>query len=429
VQTKIFLVFFAIFFYHNGFTAQLGKIDVKSNQGSPFNAEINLTLDKGDDLKKMKASIAPQKIYDSQGMKRQAIHSDIKINLNNIGENNALVTLKSSNPIKESFVDLLIQIDSPKGKVLKEYTVLLDPPLPQSKELSNKLAEKNDNTSTNNNKSSKKVTTQKRKKTLTTRSGKTLFQIARENSIAGITTEQFAVAIFQLNPKAFAKNNINGLNKGQKIVLPDDEYFKSLSHLKARKILREQNLQWNKKRSEKKQNKTKTSDKKVVSEANQDEIKKLNAEINRLKDALKKQKAMTEQIKISKKEDNSAKKEVLKEVKPEVKSTIEKKEKALNQKDDELIEIEEQDFVSSVAIEDEVLIEEVYIEDEDQSQNKSRSGLIYFLLILFAILGGLLVFLSKKRAKLRTITDEIQPRTSVEEYILRKKNEQGFNRN
>jgi hypothetical protein len=138
---------------------------------------------------------------------------------------------------------------------------------------------------------------------------------------------------------------------------------------------------------------------------------------------------MTEQIKISKEEDNIEKKEVLKEVKPEVKSTIEKKEKALNQKDDELIEIEEQDFISSVAIEDEVLIEEVYIEDEDLSQNKSRSGLIYFLLILFAILGGLLVFLSKKRAKLRTITDEIQPKTSVEEYILRKKNEQGFNRN
>ena len=68
--------------------------------------------------------------------------------------------------------------------------------------------------------------TQKRKKTLTTIAGKTLFQIARENSIAGITTEQFAVAIFQLNPKAFSKKNINGLNKGQKIVLPDEEFFK-----------------------------------------------------------------------------------------------------------------------------------------------------------------------------------------------------------
>ena len=361
-------------------------------------------------------------------MKRQPIHSDIKIDLNKTGTNSALMVLKSSNPVKESFVDLLIQIDSPKGKVLKEYTVLLDPPIPQSEKLSNKIAE-NNNPSAKSNKPSKKVTTQKRKKTLTTIAGKTLFQIARENSIAGITTEQFAVAIFQLNPKAFSKKNINGLNKGQKIVLPDEEFFKNLSHLKARKILREQNIQWNKRGSEKKQTKIKVTEKKVVSNANQNEINKLSTEIKRLKDALKKQKAMNEQIKTAMDEENKEKKEILKEVKPEVRVINEEKKEAINQKDDALINIEDQDFVSSIAIEDEVVIEEVFIDDEDQTQNSSRSGLIYFLLILFAFLGGLLVFLSKKRAKLKSITEEIQPITSVEEYILRKKKEQDFNRN
>jgi len=167
----------------------------------------------------------------------------------------------------------------------------------------------------------------------------------------------------------------------------------------------------------------------VLSNANQNEINKLNTEIKRLKDALKKQKAMNEQIKTAMEEENKEKKEVLKEVKPEVKVINEEKKETINQKDDALINIEDQDFVSSIAIEDEVLIEEVFIDDEDQTQNNSRSGLIYFLLILFAILGGLLVFLSKKRAKLKTIAEEIQPRTSVEEYILRKKNEQDFNRN
>ena len=428
MQIKICLVIFAILYYQYGFTAQLGKIDVKSNQGSIFDAEINLTLDKGDDLKNMKASIAPQEVYNSQGMKRQPIHSDIKIDLSNIGTNRALMILKSSSPVKESFVDLLIQIDSPKGKVLKEYTVLLDPPIPQSEKLSNKIAE-NNNPSAKSNKTSKKVPAQKRKKTLTTIAGKTLFQIARENSIAGITTEQFAVAIFQLNPKAFSKKNINGLNKGQKIVLPDEEFFKNLSHLKARKILREQNIQWNKRGSEKKQTKIKVTEKKVVSNANQNEINKLSTEIKRLKDALKKQKAMNEQIKTAMDEENKEKKEILKEVKPEVKVINEEKKEAITQKDDALINIEDQDFVSSIAIEDEVVIEEVFIDDEDQTQNSSRSGLIYFLLILFAFLGGLLVFLSKKRAKLKSITEEIQPITSVEEYILRKKKEQDFNRN
>ena len=239
----------------------------------------------------------------------------------------------------------------------------------------------------------------------------------------------FSLAIFQLNPKAFSKKNINGLNKGQKIVLPDEEFFKNLSHLKARKILIEQNIQWNKRGSEKKQTKIKFTEKKVVSNANQNEINKLSTEIKRLKDALKKQKAMNEQIKTAMDEENKEKKEILKEVKPEVKVINEEKKEAITQKDDALINIEDQDFVSSIAIEDEVVIEEVFIDDEDQTQNSSRSGLIYFLLILFAFLGGLLVFLSKKRAKLKSITEEIQQRTSVEEYILRKRKEKDFNRN
>ena len=91
---------------------------------------------------------------------------------------------------------------------------------------------------------------------------------------------------------------------------------------------------------------------------------------------------MNEQIKIAKEEENKEKKEILKEVKPDTRIVNEEKTEAINQKDDELINIEDQDFVSSVAIEDEVVIEEVFIDDEDQTQKNSRSGLIYFLLIL-----------------------------------------------
>ena len=62
----------------------------------------------------MKASIAPQEVYKSQGMKRQPIHSDIKIDLNNTGTNSALMVLKSSNPVKESFVVAHVQIQELK---------------------------------------------------------------------------------------------------------------------------------------------------------------------------------------------------------------------------------------------------------------------------------------------------------------------------
>ncbi len=426
MHKKIFLIILTLLFIHNSYAAQLGKINVKSNQNSLFDAEIILMLDEGDDIESMKASIASQEIYSSQGMQRKTIHSDIKITLSSIDEDKALMSLRSTKPVKESFIDLLIQIDSPKGKNLKEYTVLLDQPLEQTKKLSKKNTEIKKIESPQEIKSKKQEDSQVKTRTLITKPGKTLFQIARENSISGITTQQYAVAVFQLNPKAFTKGNINGLNKGKTITLPKEEYFKNLPHLKARKILKEQNLLWSKKASKKSVKKV-TITNKVNNKNNQNEIKKLNSEIEKLKEALKKQKALTEQIESTVINNNSVEESSDKPIDERVKVSEGKKETVI-QPDDIDYKIEEQDFVSSIAIEDETIIKEVVIDDVDGSSANSRSGLIYFLLLLFAFLGGLLVFLSKKRARLRSIIDEVSPRTSVDEYIQRKKIEQEFNR-
>ena len=425
---KFFLIVLTILFNLNGYAAQLGKITVKSTQDSLFDAEIILTLDKEDDIKKMIPSIASREIYSLQGMQRQKIHSDIKINLSKVEPNKALIFLKSSVPAKESFIDLLVQIESPKGKILKEYTVLLDPPLPKSKDLPKSQIVKKDNT---NKKETEKKIQVRNTKVLITKAGKTLFQIARENGIPGITTEQYAVAIFQLNPEAFAKKNINGLNKGKKIKLPTKKYFTKLSHLKARKILKEQNEKWNKKAVNKPTKKIITQQK-VSDKNNQNEIKRLKIELSKLKDELKKQKSLTEQIKSTQKAEISVKKQIEEKVSLDDSTNTNtnksneisvKSNKNQNESDDKN---EDKDFISSIAIETETVIEEVMINDVNTNESQSRSGLIYFLLALFAILGGLLVYLSKKRAKLNTTIDSVLPRTSVDEYIYRKKIEQEF---
>ena len=423
---KFFLIVLTILFNLNGYAAQLGKITVKSTQDSLFDAEIILTLDKEDDIKKMIPSIASREIYSLQGMQRQKIHSDIKINLSKVEPNKALIFLKSSVPAKESFIDLLVQIESPKGKILKEYTVLLDPPLPKSKDLPKSQIVKKDNT---NKKETEKKIQVRNTKILITKAGKTLFQIARENGIPGITTEQYAVAIFQLNPEAFAKKNINGLNKGKKIKLPTKKYFTKLSHLKARKILKEQNVKWNKKAVNKPTKKIVTQQK-VSDKNNQNEIKRLKIELSKLKDELKKQKSLTEQIKSTQKAEISVKKQIKEKVSLDDSTNTNKSNeisvksnKNQNESDDKN---EDKDFISSIAIETETVIEEVMIDDVNTNESQSRSGLIYLLLALFSILGGLLVYLSKKRAKLNTTIDSVLPRTSVDEYIYRKKIEQEF---
>ena len=75
--------------------------------------------------------------------------------------------------------------------------------------------------------------------------------LARVHPDVSEVTWRFNRIHHHVDYKAFAKNNMNGLMKGRKLNLPDKKYFEKLSHLDARKILRDQNLEWKKINSKK----------------------------------------------------------------------------------------------------------------------------------------------------------------------------------
>ena len=234
---------------------QFGKIKLNSAQNSPLDAVISVNLSKQDNIDQLKASIAPKENYDAQGIERSEIHNNIQLTLTPTNGNQAVLALSSKIAVSDPFLDLLIQIESPEGKVFKEYTVLLDPPEKdviskniQDKSVVTKRVEQkkgsekklvNIKKTESESESSKKD----QRKEVIAQPGKTLFQIARENSIAGISTEQIVVAMYKLNPGAFDKN-INGLIKGRKLQLPSRDYYESLSHLQARSILKQENIAW-----------------------------------------------------------------------------------------------------------------------------------------------------------------------------------------
>lgn len=107
---------------------QLGKISVNSKQEQPLNADIEVILTKADDVTELVPSIASKEDFESQGIERLPVHANINANFVKNSEGKIYLKLKSSNPVKDPFLDLLIQIDSPKGRNYREYTVLLDPP-------------------------------------------------------------------------------------------------------------------------------------------------------------------------------------------------------------------------------------------------------------------------------------------------------------
>ena len=249
---------------------QLGKIVVTSSQGQPLNAEIEMMLTPGEDLSKLKTSLASKENYESQGIERLAIHNNISVELQKNEKGLTVLKLKSSQPVPDPFLDLLIQVDSAKGRNYREYTVLLDPPetpiIQQEKIVAvdktdplpiNEKKEVKESTDKNKITFEKEIknnlkTLEKNKpadpssKSITVKPADTIYKIARENKIPGITTEQMVVGIFNLNELAFTNKNINGLEVGQKIALPTKDDFMNLTHAKAMAEIKIQSTQWNK---------------------------------------------------------------------------------------------------------------------------------------------------------------------------------------
>ena len=266
---KLFLLY-VLLFPLIGNALQLGKIVVTSSQGQPLNAEIEMMLTPGEDLSKLQTSLASKENYESQGIERLAIHNNISVELQKNEKGLTVLKLKSIQPVPDPFLDLLIQVDSAKGRNYREYTVLLDPPetpiiqqekivavdkkasLPMNdiKEVKESL-EKNKVTSEKEDKNSLKSLEKDKpvniaSKSITVKPSDTIYKIARENKIPSITTEQMVIGIFNLNELAFTNKNINSLEVGQKILLPTKDDFMNLTHSKAMAEIKIQTMQWNK---------------------------------------------------------------------------------------------------------------------------------------------------------------------------------------
>ena len=382
----------------------------QSNQNAPLDVSIQVNLTSEDKIDLLKPSIAPKENYDSQGIERTKIHNDIVMSLISKKPNKTVLRLTSKIPVTEPFLDLLIQIESPSGKILKEYTVLLDPPLSW---VSRKKAEEKKITLKSKPEKIKKVEEKKiiqkkvknkvskKRKIVTAIPGKTLFQIARENSIAGITTEQIVIAIYQLNPNSF-DSNLNGLIKGKKLKLPFSNYYKKLSHLDARKILKKENFEW-----KKNSNPTKPKPKPKPNKKNKNKVNKKNNDSDELS-RLKKELEIVNK-KLQKKEQalesmRTNKKLIIPTKEVEKKSLIiasDSIDKIKEVQIEPLIEDSTNSFISSITDQNQIIIKEVILDDK-KNNNSIKPIFVLLLLFLLTLLLGLLYIVRKRKKEINS---------------------------
>jgi FimV-like protein len=105
----------------------LGEITQHSALNQPFNADIALVDAGGLAEGELSVSLATADEFSRAGVERVFFLNDLKFTPILRG-NRSLIRVTSSKPVNEPFLNFLVQLNQPNGRLLREYTVLIDPP-------------------------------------------------------------------------------------------------------------------------------------------------------------------------------------------------------------------------------------------------------------------------------------------------------------
>ncbi len=209
---------------------KLGNVDIKSSLNEPLNAEIELSQLDGYSPNEIFSSLASKKDFLRSGIEMTGLLSNLEFDVVLHNDGRPFISITTDKPIHEPYINFLLEVHWPDGRMLREYTLLIDPNNRFNNQLANTLTDTKINSSAVN-KDSKSIINNtvksnqpggiNKSKRYVVRASDTLWKIARQNVHSkNITIYQSMLAIFQENPNAFVNNDINLIKEGSVLRIP-----------------------------------------------------------------------------------------------------------------------------------------------------------------------------------------------------------------
>ena len=107
----------------------LGEIRLNSALNQPFDADIELIAPTADELTSLKVGLASNDLFSRYGIDRPAYLDSFNFTVTRARDGRATIKVKSNRSVTEPFVTLLVEASWARGRLVREYTVLLDPPV------------------------------------------------------------------------------------------------------------------------------------------------------------------------------------------------------------------------------------------------------------------------------------------------------------
>lgn len=247
----------------------LGEIDTQSALNQKLTAEIELLSVRPGELDGLVVGLADRRAFERAGIERPFYLTKLRFSVHEDPSGRAYIQISSLQPIREPFLDFLVEVNWANGRILREYTVLLDPPTmmagreaqvqsPATKDLAAAPAVTTtaapNTSSTASGSAVRPVATAPTSATSggssqdrygPVRSGETLWNIAkRVRADNSVSVEQMMLALLRSNPDAFIGQNINRMRSGFVLRVPEQGEVLSVSAREALAEVRRQTALW-----------------------------------------------------------------------------------------------------------------------------------------------------------------------------------------
>ncbi|MES2101055.1 MAG: FimV/HubP family polar landmark protein [Pseudomonadota bacterium] len=250
----------------------LGRIQVQSALGESLRAEIDVTTITPEEAANLRVRVAPPDSYKAAGVDYNAVLPSTRVELLRRADGRPYLKLTSDRGVQEPFVDVILEINWATGRLVREYTMLFDPPVtarapapaaattspsisaaapvpPRAGVASRPLPAPAESPAMREARPAPKPMAAPRPSAAvatggadeyTVKQGDSLSKIASRTQRQGVSLDQMLVSLYRGNPQAFIDSNMNRLKAGVVLAVPSAETASGVTPSEARQVIQAQ---------------------------------------------------------------------------------------------------------------------------------------------------------------------------------------------
>jgi len=244
-----------------GHALGLGNIVMNSALNQPLDAQIELLSVKKGDLNNLTVKLGSAEDFQRVGADRAFFLTKINFEVVRRKNGTAYVQLSTTNTITEPFLDFVVEARWPRGRILREFTVLVDPPVLSDEAPApvQQAAVTTQQAAPARAERPAPIPSRAAMAPVSRQPGEltygpvqyndTLYEIANQMRPSGISVDQMMLALVLNNPNAFYGDNVNQLKAGYVLRIDDVNTLSAFSVAEANAEINRQHSEWRARKS------------------------------------------------------------------------------------------------------------------------------------------------------------------------------------